>query len=189
MSTGRSKIGRGKRTVSAEEAAMWTAATRALAPVKAKPRVSGAPATGRVPSRAPGPAALQVSPERALPCAPLAAFDRRQARLIASGRLAIGARLDLHGCYEREAREHLGAFLHAAQAQGHTMVLVITGKGGPASGSPDPESGSARGVLRRNVPRWLTDPDFRTLVVSFTEAGPRHGGAGAFYVRLRRAAR
>jgi DNA-nicking Smr family endonuclease len=69
------------------------------------------------------------------------------------------------------------------------MVLVITGKGAQ---SEEPamfaECVRPRGVLRRSVPRWLAEPDLRGLVVSFTEASPRHGGTGALYVRLRRAA-
>ncbi|HEX5866107.1 MAG TPA: Smr/MutS family protein, partial [Beijerinckiaceae bacterium] len=44
-----------------------------------------------------------------------------------------------------------------------------------------------RGVLRRVVPHWLRLPDLRPLVVGFEEAAVRHGGAGALYVRLRRA--
>ena len=43
-----------------------------------------------------------------------------------------------------------------------------------------------RGVLREQVPRWLSSPDLRDLVVGFTEAGRTHGGSGALYVRLRR---
>jgi DNA-nicking Smr family endonuclease len=38
------------------------------------------------------------------------------------------------------------------------------------------------------VPRWLEEPDLRAVVLSYTQAGPRHGGAGALYVRLRKSA-
>jgi DNA-nicking Smr family endonuclease len=41
-------------------------------------------------------------------------------------------------------------------------------------------------VLRRNLPQWLEEPQFREMVSSFTQAGARHGGAGALYVQLRR---
>jgi DNA-nicking Smr family endonuclease len=41
-------------------------------------------------------------------------------------------------------------------------------------------------VLRRQVPQWLSHPEFRTLVVGFEEAHIGHGGAGALYVRIRR---
>ena len=42
-----------------------------------------------------------------------------------------------------------------------------------------------RGVLKRNVPRWLEEPDVRSIVVSYTTAAIRHGGEGALYVHLR----
>ena len=66
-------------------------------------------------------------------------------------------------------------------------MLVITGKGKPGSaaeaGYRNPEN--ERGVLKRNVPRWLEEPDVRTIVVSYTTAAIQHGGEGAIYVHLR----
>ena len=41
-------------------------------------------------------------------------------------------------------------------------------------------------MLRQAVPHWLSDPEFATLVVSFSQAPRRLGGEGALYVRLRR---
>ena len=43
----------------------------------------------------------------------------------------------------------------------------------------------ARGVLRQAVPQWLSDPEFASIVVSFSQAPRRLGGEGALYVRLR----
>ena len=61
-----------------------------------------------------------------------------------------------------------------------TFVLIITGKGKMGAESE-------RGVLRRQVPHWLNQPEFRALVVGFEEAHIGHGGEGALYVRIRRA--
>jgi DNA-nicking Smr family endonuclease len=36
------------------------------------------------------------------------------------------------------------------------------------------------------MPHWLSDPEFASLVVSFSQAPRRLGGKGALYVRLRR---
>ena len=60
-------------------------------------------------------------------------------------------------------------------------MLVITGKGKIGAESE-------RGVLRRQVPQWLSLPEFRSLVVGFEEAHIGHGGEGALYVRVRRVA-
>ena len=40
-------------------------------------------------------------------------------------------------------------------------------------------------MLRRNVPRWLAEPDLRAIVVSYTTAAIHHGGEGALYLQLR----
>jgi DNA-nicking Smr family endonuclease len=112
------------------------------------------------------------------------AVQRRQARRIASGRIEIEARLDLHGLTQSAAHGRLASFLASSAAAGLKTVLVITGKGGRASGgewaSEDP------GVLRRNVPRWLGEAALRPFVESFAPAARQHGGEGAFYVLLRR---
>ena len=55
-------------------------------------------------------------------------------------------------------------------------MLVITGKGK-----------EGQGVLRRNFLLWLESPGARRLVSGYAESHPKHGGAGAFYVFLRKA--
>ncbi len=98
-------------------------------------------------------------------------------RSVARGKEAIDARLDLHGLTQAQAHSTLSRFLRDASARGARLVLVITGKG-----SRDGE----RGVLKRQVPHWLELPEFRSLVIGFEDAGVRHGGEGALYVRIRR---
>jgi DNA-nicking Smr family endonuclease len=118
---------------------------------------------------------------------PLADFESRRAKLIARERLRIDARLDLHGLRKSDAHAALRRFLRHCQAEGHRHVLVITGKGNAGAESErDFWQGEERGVLRRLVPHWLTDSECRSFVVSFTEAGPRHGGSGALYVTIRK---
>lgn len=117
----------------------------------------------------------------------LANFDRNSARKIRGGRLEIEARVDLHGMRQHEAHAALRRFLLSCQRRGFRYVLIITGKG-KALGSVASHVGEAdrdRGVLKRNVPRWLEEPDMRTLVVSYTTAAAQHGGEGAIYVHLR----
>lgn len=125
------------------------------------------------------------------PAPPLAKFDRNMGRKLRGGRTEIEARIDLHGMRQAEAHAALRNFLHGCRARGLSTVLVITGKGAPTGRPADDEpfwmgGGEAeRGVLKRNVPRWLAEPDLRMLVVSFTAASVRHGGDGALYVHLR----
>lgn len=128
-------------------------------------------------------------PERTAPA--LAQFDTRKARKIKAGRIEIEARLDLHGMRQAEAHSALRSFLLRSQARKLKWVLVITGKGtfardGDAHDSPGGDWGAPpRGVLRRNVPMWLAEPELRAVVVSYTPAAVHHGGDGALYIQLR----
>ena len=80
---------------------------------------------------------------------------------------------------QTRAHRALSGFLQRAHSEGLTFVLIITGKGRMGAESE-------RGVLRRQVPQWLSLPEFRALVVGFEEAHTGHGGEGALYVRIRR---
>src|SRR5262249_32216880 len=116
------------------------------------------------------------------PAPPLAPLGRRERSRLSRGRSEIDARIDLHGMTQLRAHRALLSFLQRAHADGATFVLVITGKGKVGSSSEE-----ERGVLRRQVPHWLSLPEFRALVVGFEEAHIGHGGEGALYVRIRRA--
>ena len=201
MSRTGGKSGGGRRTVTSDEADLWEELTRSIDKAKGKPRVpsGGVPAatvparSAAAPAKATPTATPAVSNRPALKTqrpAPLAGFDRRTARQIASGKTKIGARLDLHGARQRDARARLRAFLLEAQASGCRTVLVITGKGGETD-TRDPLAEAMgepqRGVLRRGVPQWLEEPDLRSIVLGYTAAGVRHGGQGALYVQLRKA--
>jgi DNA-nicking Smr family endonuclease len=122
---------------------------------------------------------------------PLPAFERRDIRKLVSGRVEINARLDLHGMRQVDAHGRLRGFIMACARGGMSHVLVITGKGSDRPGEDSHEviRQDRRGVLKRLVPLWLGEPELRPFVLSFTEAHVRHGGAGALYVRLRRAGR
>ena len=142
------------------------------------------------PQKSVAPVRPAASTRVAIP--PLAEFDVKAARRIRSGRVDIEKRIDLHGMRQSEAHAALRHFLTASHARGLRMVLVITGKGAPSRRGGEDEGHGARfgeqerGVLKRNVPRWLAEPELRSIVVSYTTAAIQHGGEGALYVHLRR---
>lgn len=151
---------------------------------------SNAPKAQGRPERQPdGRAAGAVKQKGVAP--PIADFNPRAARKLRSGRSRIEARIDLHGMRQNEAHAALRAFLWSAHRRGAKWVLVITGKGarnrGDAEHAGDVIFGMRpeRGVLRQNVPRWLSEPDLRAIVVSFQTAAFQHGGEGALYIELR----
>jgi DNA-nicking Smr family endonuclease len=104
-------------------------------------------------------------------------LDRRSPLRLKRGRMAIEARLDLHGLTQAEAYRELAVFVARASAAGRRAVLIVTGKGTREGG----------GVLRAAVPRWLNEPALRVHVLAMTPALPRDGGDGALYLLLRRA--
>jgi DNA-nicking Smr family endonuclease len=185
-----SRDGKRRRGLSYEERVLWTAVTKAIEPLRARPLIDhldqgavedDAKPTAKTPAKhSSKPASKPVAqPKKATPPAPppLAPLGRRMKQRVARGKEAIDARLDLHGYTQSEAHAALLRFLRNANARDARLVLVITGKG----------RGGEMGVLRRQVPQWLSLPEFRALVVGFEDAHIAHGGEGAIYVRVRRA--
>jgi DNA-nicking Smr family endonuclease len=117
---------------------------------------------------------------------PSAGIDRRTEEKLRQGKFPIEGRLDLHGHTQDQAHNELIQFIERGFEQGKRCLLVITGKG---SGGGREEGGwfeSETGVLRGEVPRWLTEWQLAGKVIKFTQAQPKHGGEGALYVYLRR---
>ncbi|NQW11918.1 MAG: Smr/MutS family protein [Alphaproteobacteria bacterium] len=114
-------------------------------------------------------------------------LDRRLQLRLKRGQLPIEARVDLHGLSREKARAVLNGFVARQTALGRRCVLVITGKGRPDWQRPTPDEGSPdAGVIRRALPEWLRDNANKEKVLAFAPAQPRDGGAGAWYVLLRR---
>ena len=173
-----------RRSVSDDEADVWRQATagakplnnRARTPYLARPapdpatvRQRLAETTARPPETDYLAPSLKPAPEKHL--------DRAQLNRLKRGRLPIEGRIDLHGMTAREAERNLRSFLRASQQMGRRAVLVITGRGLDTQGA-------GKGVLKREAPQWLARmPD---IVAGHAQADQRHGGAGAFYVTLRR---
>jgi DNA-nicking Smr family endonuclease len=123
---------------------------------------------------------------------PLTGIDRRTKQKLSRGKAAIDAKLDLHGYTIETARVELQRFLSRVRNDGLTMALVITGKGDSPYArhtlhSKDVwHSPERSGKLRRAVTSWFEEPEFRLHIAGYQPAHPRHGGGGAYYVRLRR---
>jgi len=102
------------------------------------------------------------------------------------GMMEPDARIDLHGLTQAAAHRTLFAWLTAAHARGHRLVLVITGKGNAKNDENAPWMMSKHGVLKQMVPRWLNERAFAGLIAHIRPAHARHGGDGALYVYLRK---
>ncbi len=183
--------------LSAEDARLWAQVAADTRPLKADKRDSAAKKAPK-----PDPAKSSTKTAKTKPAAPapprppsaprppeLSAgaspgVDKRLGDRLRRGQLPIDARVDLHGMTQAEAKTALDDFIVASRHGGRRCVLVITGKGG-SRGTDD--YGRARpGVLREAVPKWLNTATMRPHILSFAQAQPKHGGAGALYVLLKR---
>ncbi len=114
----------------------------------------------------------------------LVQMDRKARAQLRRGKIRPESRIDLHGMTLARAHPELNRFIYDAHARGRRLVLVITGKGKDRySDGPIPVR---RGVLKHQVPHWLTTPPLSRVVLQVAEAHLRHGGNGAYYVYLRR---
>lgn len=177
---------RRSRRLSDDEKKLWSAIARSVRPLK--PGQTAEEPTLTEPDGTREPRVLPKAPPvvPALPAAkpppPLAPLGRRSRQRIGRGSEPIDRRIDLHGMTQGQAHSALAGFLRAAQAGGANLVLVITGKGARVDGDLFAE----RGVLKRQVPLWLKQAEFRDIVLGVEGAGVGHGGEGALYVKLRR---
>jgi DNA-nicking Smr family endonuclease len=119
----------------------------------------------------------------------LTGVDGKTAERLRKGAVELDARLDLHGLTENTAHRALTTFVRGAAARGARLTLVITGKGAKAQTIEELFDPPARGVLKTMVPRWLAEPELARFVADVRSAHKRHGGGGALYVYLRKAAK
>lgn len=178
---------------------LWSEVARTVKPLgKTRRRIAASDPpkiTTRKPPAAPAPAIARPSrPARSSP-PQLTGLDRQSERRMSRGKVEIDARIDLHGMGLEVARLRLHDFLARQRGEGARLVLVITGKGASPfarhtlHGVTHFHTPERDGRLRREIPEMFHEAAFRSLIAGFQPAHPRHGGGGAFYVKLRRPGR
>ncbi len=190
-----------RRTLRPDEQELWQAVARTanpLHPSLPQPRPAAlhapvtiaTPAKPRLPTFTLGEKArktvihnLAPSLSDSLSQAPILMDAKAHARMT-RGKLIPEARLDLHGMTLAEAHPELIRFILNGHSAGYRLVLVITGKG-----KQKPDHGpipQRMGILRHQVPIWLRQIPLSPCVLQISESHLKHGGAGAYYVYLRR---
>jgi DNA-nicking Smr family endonuclease len=177
---------KGPADKSPEDQDLWQKVTEGVRPLKGrehpKPPEEGKktahePPAGKA-TPTPPKTPLRGAPEQATQPIPRASgINRRDAERLKRGKMQIDAYLDLHGMTLAQAHQALRAFVVRSQASERRCLLVITGTGRTKEGG---------GALRRELPQWLAEPGLAGRVLGLEQAQPQHGGAGAFYLLLRR---
>lgn len=94
--------------------------------------------------------------------------------------MAIERTLDLHGMTQIEAHRALRQFIATAAHEGARLVLVITGKG------KSPAPAARGGILKSRFLDWIEEHPLKSEIARVAPASQKDGGAGAFYVFLKR---
>lgn len=182
------------RRLAPEEAALWKRVIASVTPLKARPvkaveaaekPVAPVPAPivakprCRVPAPRPAPAPAPATPPRRESANTLdSSWDRRLSRGLVSPETTI----DLHGHSLASAYDRLDFGLEVAIGRGDRVLLLVTGK----PPRPESERPHARGAIRAAVGDWLASSRHSDRIAAVRTAHPRHGGAGALYIVLRR---
>ncbi|MGZ8360009.1 MAG: Smr/MutS family protein [Allosphingosinicella sp.] len=171
------------RRLGPDERALWRKVTASVRPLAEIAAIELEPAPAYEPTApplrpAPVRAARPATPQRSTPGTTLdGGWDRR----LGKGQVAPDLVVDLHGHSLAGAHDRLDRGLEDAVARGARLLLLITGK--PPTGDRRPV---VRGVIRAAVGDWLATSRHAGEIAAIRNAHPRHGGAGALYIVLRR---
>ena len=192
----------GPRGLSPEEAAIWRRVTATIKPLHrqvAPPAPPGdddpEPAGALSPSEGAGGDEAQRSPKPARPASPPGSrreprsltrdgLDGSWERRLAKAQAAPELTIDLHGLNLAQAHARVLAGLSQASAMGARVVLIVAGK--PRPHAEHDARGQRRGAIRAKLLDWLAASEHAGRIAAVRPAHPRHGGAGAVYVVLRR---
>jgi DNA-nicking Smr family endonuclease len=182
------------RRLSPEEAQLWARVVESVKPLRPLPKPAVAimpePAPAPSASPAPSPAILRrrrpaVPPPPPPPPAPAkpvpgTTLDGTWDRRLSRGLVAPDLTLDLHGHNLDTAYGLLDRRLEMAIASEARLLLLVTGK------PPGPARTGNRGAIRAAIGDWLSHSRHAGAIAAVRNAHPRHGGAGALYIVLRR---
>jgi DNA-nicking Smr family endonuclease len=166
------------RRLSPEEAALWRRVVDSVTPMHG-PLPEAAPASAPADKPLPKASARPKSVARASKLRPGTTLDASWDRRLARGLVQPDRSLDLHGHNLATAYDLLDRRLGEAVADGARVLLLITGK-------PPTKERAGRGAIRAAVGDWLAASPYAGDIAAVRNAHPRHGGAGALYIVLRR---
>jgi len=165
------------RRLGAEERALWEKVIATVRPLDGRhPALASAtPVADPTPARAPSRPAALPQPARSMGVTLVGGWDKRLSR----GLVSPDASVDLHGHGLASAYALLDDRLAQAIHRGDRLLLLVTGK-------PRADARSGRGAIRAAVGDWLAASPHAGAIAAVRPAHPRHGGAGALYIVLRR---
>tara|TARA_B100000674_G_scaffold403137_1_gene349232 strand:+ start:128 stop:550 length:423 start_codon:yes stop_codon:yes gene_type:complete len=95
--------------------------------------------------------------------------------------------IDLHGYTLDDANKIIENFIKQAFSQNIHKLIVVTGKGLHSQNEKDPYVSKDLGILKYSIPEFLSNnKSLNELIHDITDAKIEDGGAGAFYIFLKK---
>ena len=176
------------RRLTPEEALAWRRVAASVRRAQA-PAVDPVVESVAKPARKPiarAPVVADAKPAPRVQPKPGSTLDGSWDRKIGTGAVVPDRTIDLHGENLRGAYARLDMGIEAALRDGCRVILLITGNA-PRAGTSRLDL-PRRGIIRDSVGDWLSVSRHAGAIAAVHNAHPRHGGAGALYLILRRAA-
>ena len=95
--------------------------------------------------------------------------------------------IDLHGFTLDEANKTIENFINKAFSENINKLIIVTGKGLHSENEKDPYVSKELGILKYSVPEFISNnASLMSMINEITDAKIKDGGAGAFYVYLKK---
>ena len=95
--------------------------------------------------------------------------------------------IDLHGYTLDEANKKIEEFINKSFTENVNKLIIVTGKGIHSENEKDPYISKDLGILKYSVPEFIiNNKDLTSKINEITDAKLEEGGAGAFYIYLKR---
>jgi DNA-nicking Smr family endonuclease len=95
--------------------------------------------------------------------------------------------IDLHGYTLEQANKVIEEFVKKSYLDGVNKLIVVTGKGLHSQNEKDPYVSKDLSILKYSVPEFLsTNKSLMNIINEIKDAKIEDGGAGAFYIYLRK---
>ena len=95
--------------------------------------------------------------------------------------------IDLHGYTLDEANKTIEDFINKAFSENINKLIIVTGKGLHSENEKDPYVSKDFGILKYSIPEFINNnASLMNMINEITDAKIEDGGAGAFYIFLKK---
>ena len=95
--------------------------------------------------------------------------------------------IDLHGYSLEEANKSIEDFIIKSYQENINKLIVVTGKGIHSQNEKDPYASKDLSILKYSVPEFISNnKNLMKIIYEMKDAKIEDGGAGAFYISLKK---